>query len=699
MTYQISLNTKYKVFYDKLKKQFRDKCMHIKSTFLHLTSIGSKTEKELWQKGILTWEDYIRIHENNLFYNEKASKFTESLQAIDEKNIEYFANKLPKSEYYRLALSFPEEVMFLDIETTGLSKYYDHVTVIGWSIAGKYEYYVEGIHDQNKFVSALTKAKILVTFNGSIFDIPFIKNHFLIEKMLPLCHIDLRFFTKRIGLSGGQKYIEDIIGIKRKKSLKNTDGFMATVLWDEYKWGKKSALEQLVSYNHADIEGMKYILDYCIEALYKKANFSSLFDSPFKFKSLESKLDKTKLHTFVLKSAIPFDPKATLKFNELSKKINKNFKIIGIDLTGSEERASGVCLLTNNKVKTFRVNSNEDLINLVKEFNPCLVSIDSPLSLPKGRISVFDDDPGRDEYGILRICERILKKRGVNAYPTLLPSMQKLTKRGIELAQAFRSLGVPVIESYPGVVQDIIGLPRKQASLRLLKRGLGIFGLKGDFLKNDVSHDEIDGITSALVGMFFLSGDYEGIGSLEENLMIIPDLNAEHKEQQVFGFAGTIAAGKTTAARFFEQQGYFYIRYSQILEDILRERKLSITRENLQAIGLEMNTDQAKFSKMVYEKISTHNKIVIDGLRHPEDYTFFFEMYGFNFKLFYISASNQNKQERYINNGESLNEYQSAIKNDAERNILKLKKKSDKIITNNDTLDEFYDKLCLECKG
>ena len=73
----------------------------------------------------------------------------------------------------------------------------------------------------------------------------------------------------------------------------------------------------------------------------------------------------------------------------------------------------------------------------------------------------------------------------------LLPSMQKLTKRGIELSIKLRSLGVPVIESYPGVVQDIIGLPRKQASLTLLKKGLGIFGLKGKFLKENVSHAKV----------------------------------------------------------------------------------------------------------------------------------------------------------------------------------------------------------------
>jgi uncharacterized protein YprB with RNaseH-like and TPR domain len=117
-------------------------------------------------------------------------------------------------------------------------------------------YFVNGISDIRKLSEALSKAKIIVTFNGTIFDIPFLKDQFPMLEM-PSCHIDLRFFAKKAELSGGQKSIEEQLGVKRKKGLQQTDGYQATVLWDEYKWGKKTSLEKLIAYNHADVEGMK----------------------------------------------------------------------------------------------------------------------------------------------------------------------------------------------------------------------------------------------------------------------------------------------------------------------------------------------------------------------------------------------------------------------------------------------------------
>lgn len=43
--------------------------MHIQSTFIHLNKIGKKSEKELWNKNILSWEEYQNYYEkNNLFF-------------------------------------------------------------------------------------------------------------------------------------------------------------------------------------------------------------------------------------------------------------------------------------------------------------------------------------------------------------------------------------------------------------------------------------------------------------------------------------------------------------------------------------------------------------------------------------------------------------------------------------------------------
>jgi predicted nuclease with RNAse H fold len=100
--------------------------------------------------------------------------------------------------------------------------------------------------------------------------------------------------------------------------------------------------------------------------------------------------------------------------------------------------------------------------------------------------------------------------------------MEMLTRRGIRLAEALRQAGCQVIESYPGAAQDILGIPRKKASLEELKQGLWRAGITGDFLTADITHDEVDAITSALVGLFFLADDYIALGTPAEEYLIVP---------------------------------------------------------------------------------------------------------------------------------------------------------------------------------
>jgi predicted nuclease with RNAse H fold len=163
---------------------------------------------------------------------------------------------------------------------------------------------------------------------------------------------------------------------------------------------------------------------------------------------------------------------------------------------------------------TKSIRTDEELIKETLAAKPDLVSIDSPLSLPEGYGS-----PGVPIY---RKCELALKRMGISVFWCLLPSMQMLTRRGIKLAKELREAGCKVIESYPGAAQDILGIPRKKASLEELKRGLLRSGITGDFVTADVTHDEIDAITSALVGLFYLADDYIALGTAAEDYLIVP---------------------------------------------------------------------------------------------------------------------------------------------------------------------------------
>lgn len=67
-------------------------------------------------------------------------------------------------------------------------------------------------------------------------------------------------------------------------------------------------------------------------------------------------------------------------------------------------------------------------------------------------------------------------------------------------------------------------MPRKSKSLLLLIAGLAALGLEGAFTGGQLSHDELDAITAALVGHFYLDGQFEALGDARENYLIIPKL-------------------------------------------------------------------------------------------------------------------------------------------------------------------------------
>lgn len=672
------------------------------STFQHLQGIGAKTELALWRAGIKSWSDFemkrgvqLSIF-GNAIDNSSVSPLTDSRKALENEDATFFAQRLPPQEYYRIAASFPEKTLFLDIETTGLSRYYDYITIIGWSMGGLYGVYIKGT-DDSSLREALSVAKVIVTFNGTLFDIPFLRQEFP-DITVPITHVDLRFLSKRVNLSGGQKSIEQQLDFKRPKHLVELAGESAPLLWHQYLRGDIAALRLLLAYNQADLEGMRFILGKVIAVLVEQNEFplhtsiSRLFSSQV---DVSSTLDVTNSSFQIPPFSGKVGPIITLK--NLTTLID-DLRVVGIDLTGSESRPSGWCLLDGDIAMTSRLATDDEIISETLAACPHLVSIDSPLSLPVGRTVVTDDDPNRKAYGITRYCERVLKKRGINVYPSLIRSMQNLTARGIRLAHRFRELGVPVIESYPGAAQDIINIPRKRASLAMLKTGLVEFGIRGDFVDQPVSHDELDAITSALVGVFFWSGKFEALGNEDEEYLIIPDIQPDTnvwQHRKIVGLSGLIGSGKTSVGQFLRNQCFVYTRFSLVLEELLRKLNIVPSREALQQIGEEVNKNpgQRWLCNELVRGIPLNSNAVIDGLRFPEDHAFMVEKFGPNFLHIHINTSHDLRLKRYTSSRGSTDEFIQAVAHPVEDCIASLSDLAHVKITNDDTLEELIAKV------
>lgn len=241
------------------------------STFIHVQGVGDTTERRIWELGALTWEHYLEMHaELRIPEGKKAlilPTVEESIARLDAREYAYFAHKLPPKEHWRALGEFGGELAYLDIETTGCN-YDDQITVIGLYDGYDMQSFVRGIN-LHEFPEAVSRAKMLVTFFGSGFDLPVIRRSFPDLKLDQL-HVDLCFLLKRVGLSGGLKHIEEQMGITRRPEAEGLDGFDAVRLWHAYRGGSEEALDLLLTYNKEDVMNMEPLLAFGRSELMKK---------------------------------------------------------------------------------------------------------------------------------------------------------------------------------------------------------------------------------------------------------------------------------------------------------------------------------------------------------------------------------------------------------------------------------------------
>jgi hypothetical protein len=232
----------------------------IENTFCLLPGIGAKTERRLWDAGVLTWDDLLSTAGSPVPPLARAlapDRLAEARARLEQRDADYFAGLLPAAEQWRLYGDFGDSVAYFDIETTGLSVDEDHITCIALYDGARVRTYVYG-DNLEEFADDIRDYSLMVTFNGKSFDVPVIERQLKIR--LPKAHVDLRWVLRALGFRGGLKKCERQIGISRDE-LEGVDGYLAVLLWHEYRAsGDKRALETLLAYNVADVLGLEHLL-------------------------------------------------------------------------------------------------------------------------------------------------------------------------------------------------------------------------------------------------------------------------------------------------------------------------------------------------------------------------------------------------------------------------------------------------------
>ena len=171
-------------------------------------------------------------------------------------------------------------------------------------------------------------------------------------------------------------------------------------------------------------------------------------------------------------------------------------QVLGVDLAGSEKRATGVAYKEGGKVKCAILYQDSEIIQLAHSFTH--VFIDAPLSLPIGGRKNLNEKNGIH----LRECDYLLRKMGIRLFPPTLGHMRMLTHRGIKLKIFLEGLGKEVYEVFPGAFYDVMGVGRKdRKAILMLYRNMGL-----KLQKRTYTQDELDGVACLLLGYMFLEG-------------------------------------------------------------------------------------------------------------------------------------------------------------------------------------------------
>jgi uncharacterized protein YprB with RNaseH-like and TPR domain len=238
----------------------------IESSFCFLPGVGQRTEQRWWQLGIETWMDFLSSPSIPGIGLHRKARYDEALnQARDhrlQEDARYFALHLHPSDQWRLYEWLRPRTVYLDIETNSFGQ----ITVVRLFGNGGFTSLVHGeLLDRRRLCDELAQYDLLVTFNGTSFDLPVLLANI---QGLPLDqpHIDLCLLGRQLGYRGGLKASEIQLGISRRADLWGMSGADAGQLWNRW-WHRRDeeARERLLAYNEANCVNLQPLADlyYC----------------------------------------------------------------------------------------------------------------------------------------------------------------------------------------------------------------------------------------------------------------------------------------------------------------------------------------------------------------------------------------------------------------------------------------------------
>jgi hypothetical protein len=257
----------------------------LQSTFQLVPGLGPARERRLWSSGVAAWSDLAAWP--GPVVSRRAdpllpllpllpplpllpllrSAVDDAMAALSRGDVNRLAFVLPAAEHWRLFDAFGDGAAYLDIETGDDAWGCEGISAIGFLDRDGPRLLLAG-RDLHLFPELARKWSLLVTFNGSSFDVPILRRAFP-DWSPPIGHIDLRHLLARLGHHGGLKKIESEISalnLARPAHLRGIDGWDACNLFRRGRDGDGPALRLFAEYNLYDVINLRTLMAHAYNA-------------------------------------------------------------------------------------------------------------------------------------------------------------------------------------------------------------------------------------------------------------------------------------------------------------------------------------------------------------------------------------------------------------------------------------------------
>lgn len=222
------------------------------------------------------------------------------LEDLLKQPMQFLDDLLPHASRRREApaMVHRSEVLFLDTETTGLSRgpgNFPFLYGLAWLRGDRLifeQYFLDGPGGEEAFHSLLQEKLqsfgAVCTYNGKSFDLPVIRNRFVLlgERLrAPAIHLDLFHFWKSVhggfrkgGRTKGfkQKDLEGrVLGFEREGDLPGSE--VPQVYFDYRKYQRKGKMAGVLHHNELDLLGLALLFLKAIELLHQRRDQTALF--------------------------------------------------------------------------------------------------------------------------------------------------------------------------------------------------------------------------------------------------------------------------------------------------------------------------------------------------------------------------------------------------------------------------------------